>query len=115
MSKIKTYLYTIAITTVIVAAAFIIPISSVKSFCLSCFGFTQNNIVLGVSSLCAFVFLGNKNYWFIITGCAIVTALVIQLVIVGHNVDIMTLIARITAFMIIVFLMNFVRVLVNRA
>lgn len=114
MSKIKTYLYITAIAAVIIAAAFIIPIAPVKSFCLACFGFAQQNILIGAAAVCAFVFLGNKNYWFIIAGCAIITALIIQFAIVGHNTDVITWAARITAFMGIVFLMNFVRVLVNR-
>lgn len=114
MSKTKTYLYTIAIAAVIIALGFIVPIAPVKSFCMMCFGFMQQNILIGAAAICAFVFLGNKNYWFIIIGCAIITALVIQFAIVGHNAGIMTWAARITAFLVIVYLMNFVRLLINK-
>lgn len=114
MGKLRTYLYTIAIAAVVIAAAFIVPIAPLKAFCLSCLGFAQQNLMIGAAAICAFIFLGNRNYWLIMGGCAIVTALVIQFGIIGHNAAVLTWAARIVAFMAIVYLMNFVRVLINR-
>lgn len=114
MSTMKSYLYIIAAAVIVIAAAFVVPIAPVKSFCLTCFGFMQQNVLIGAAAICAFIFLGNNHYWFIIAGCAIITALIIQFAIVGHNAAIITWVARVTAFMTIVFLMNFVRVFVNR-
>ena len=60
------------------------------------------------------IFLGNKNYWLIIAACAIVAALIIQFVIIGGSAGLISLVARAVTFMAIVFLMNFVKLLINK-
>ena len=71
--------------------------------------------MLSVSAaVCAFIFLGNKNYWLIMLGCAIAAAFIIQFVIVGHGAEALVIAARATTFLAIVFLMNFVKLLVNK-
>ena len=47
-------------------------------------------------------------------GCAIVAALLIQVVIVGQSAGIVVLAARAVTFMAVVFLMNFVKLLINK-
>ena len=114
MSKTKTYIYILALAMVVIAVGYILNISPIKSFTALCLQFAQHNISSIAAAICAFIFLGNKNYWFIMAGCAVITALVVQLVIVGHNAEILTWAARIVTFMAIVFVMNFVRLVINR-
>lgn len=114
MSKTTTYIYILAAAVITVAAGFLMNISMIKSFFNLCLQFSQQNILSVTAAVCAFIFLGSKNYWFIILGCAIATAIIIQFVIIGHNAGNLVWAARITTFLSIVFLMNFVKLLVNK-
>ena len=114
MSKTKTYLYILAVAVLVIAAGYVMNISQIKSFFNLCLQFSQQNILSVTAAVCAFIFLGNKNYWLLIAGCAIATALVIQFVIIGHNAAYLVWAARIVTFLSIVFLMNFVKLLVNK-
>ena len=114
MSKTKSYFTILAATAIIIAAGYIMNIAAVKSFTAQCFAFAGQNILSVSAAVCAFVFLGNKNYWLIMFGCAVAAAVVIQFVIVGHGAGIITLAARAVTFLAVVFLMNFVKLLINR-
>lgn len=114
MSKTKTYLYVMALALVVIACGYIMNITAIKSFCALCLKYLAQNTTSITAAVCAFIFLGNKNYWLIIAGCAIITALVIQFAIVGGNASITVWAARIVSFIAVVFVMNFVRLLVNK-
>ncbi len=114
MSKTKSYFTILAAAVIIIAAGYIMNISSVKSFTAQCLSYAGQNMLSVSAAVCAFIFLGNKNYWLIMFGCAVVAALIIQFVIVGHGAGIITLAARAVTFLAIVFLMNFIKLIINR-
>ena len=114
MSKTKTYVSILIAAIVIIAIGFIMNINVIKSFVMMCFNFAGNNIQSVTAAVCAFIFLGNKNYWLIMLGCAIVTALVVQVVVMGQSAGLLVLAARTVTFLAIVFLMNFVKLLINK-
>ena len=114
MSKTRTYLYIMAFAIVVIALGFILNVGLIKSFSLLCLKFAEQNAVAVTAAVCAFLFLGRANYWLVIIGCAVITALVIQFVMIGHNADVLTWAARISTFVAIVFVMNFVRLIINR-
>ena len=114
MPRIRAYIYIMAFAIVVIALGFLMNISQIKSFSLLCWNFAQQNALSVTAAVCAFLCLGRANYWFVILGCAIVTALVIQFVIIGHNAAVLTWAARIVTFMAIVFVMNFARLIINR-
>lgn len=114
MSKTKSYFTILAIVAIIIAAGYIMNIGAIKSFTAQCLAFAGQNVLSVSAAVCAFIFLGNKNYWLIMLGCALVAALIIQFVIVGHGAGALIIAARVVTFLAIVFLMNFVKLLVNK-
>ncbi len=114
MSKTKSYFTILAAAVIIVAVGYIMNIASIKSFTAQCLGFAGQNVLSVSAAVCAFIFLGNKNYWLIILGCAIAAAIIIQFLIIGHGAGIITLAARTVTFLAIVFLMNFVKLMINK-
>ena len=114
MSKTRTYIYIMAFAIVVVTLGYLMNISQIKAFSNLCWQFAQQNMLSVTAAVCAFLFLGRANYWFVILGCAVITALMIQFVFVGHNAAPLTWAARIVTFMAIVFVMNFVRLVINR-
>lgn len=114
MSKTKSYFTILIAALVVIAIGFIMNINMIKSFVVMCFNFAGNNIQSITAAVCAFIFLGNKNYWLIMLGCAIITALVVQIVVMGQSAGILILAARTVTFMAIVFLMNFAKLLINK-
>ena len=114
MSKTKSYFTILIAALVVIAIGFIMNINMIKSFVVMCFNFAGNNIQSVTAAVCAFIFLGNKNYWLIMLGCAIITALVVQIVVMGQSAGILILAARTATFMAIVFLMNFAKLLINK-
>lgn len=114
MSKTKTYFTILAAAVIVIAIGYIMQIGTIKSFTAQCLAFAGQNILSVSAAVCAFIFLGNKNYWLIIAACAVAAAIIIQFVIVGHGAGIITLAARAVTFMSIVFLMNFVKLLINK-
>ena len=114
MRKTKSYFIILAVAVIVVAAGNIMNINVIKSLFNMCLSFAGQNVLSVSAAVCAFIFLGNKNYWLIMAGCAIAAALLIQVVIVGQSAGIIVLAARAVTFMAVVFLMNFVKLLINK-
>lgn len=114
MSKTKTYFAILIAAVAIVAVGYIMNIGQIKSFVSLCLGYAGNNILATSAAVCAFIFLGNKNYWFVLLGCAVVVALFLQFVVNGHGAGITATLAQVTTFLSIAFLMNLVKLVVNK-
>lgn len=114
MSKTSAY-FTILLAGLLTAAAgYILHIKIIQSLCAACLVYIQNPILPVTAAVCGFLFYGSKNYWLIITGCAIITAVILQYAIVGQGTTMLLFISRVLTFMIVVFLMNLLKLLVNR-
>lgn len=114
MSKFNTYLFVIGAALVAIALGYIIPITAIKSVCTSCLNYAQYNSIAVTAAVCAFLFYGRKNYVLLIIAAAVVTALVTQYLIAGHGAGLFTLAMRTLAFLLIVYLMNFIKEIFNR-
>lgn len=114
MNKTKTYFTVLIAAVIIVAAGYIMNIGQIKSFVSLCLNCAGNNILATSAAVCAFIFLGNKNYWFVLSGCAVVAALLLQFVINGHGAGITVTLAQITTFLSIAFLMNLIKLVINK-
>ncbi len=114
MTKTKSYFTILTAALIIVAAGYIFNIAAVKHFVGLCFNFAGSNILAVSAAVCAFIFLGNKNYWLIIAGCAVAAAIIIQFVVLGHGAGLITFAARAVTFMAIVFLMNLIKLIINK-
>lgn len=115
MSKTKLYLLILAIAIITIAAGYILNIQIIKTVCASALVYAQKPALSVTAAVCAFLFVGNKNYWLIIAGCAIVTSLVIQYVVIGHGAAMFTVAVRACTFLAIVYLMNLVKLIFNEA
>ena len=112
MSKIKIYLLILAVAIIAVALGYMMHI---QSLCAASLTYMKNPVLPVTAAVCAFLFYGVKNYWLIIIGCAIVTAVVMQFVIVGHGTTIFLFTSRALAFLVVVYLMNLVKLIFNEA
>ena len=115
MSKTKIYLIILAITIIAIAAGYIMNIQIIKTICASAIAYAKKPALSVTAAVCAFLFLGNKNYWLIIAGCAIVTSLTIQYLVIGHGAALFTVAVRACTFIAIVYLMNLVKLIFNEA
>ena len=114
MNKTKTY-FTILIASVAVAAAgYVMNIGQIKSFVSLCLSYAGNNILATSAAVCTFIFLGSKNYWFVLLGCAVAAALLLQFMTGGHGAGITAALARVTTFLSIAFLMNLIKLVINK-
>ncbi|MBE6452087.1 MAG: hypothetical protein E7012_01170 [Alphaproteobacteria bacterium] len=114
MSKTKVYFGILIAVISVIAVGFIMNIDIITSFTHKCLNYAGQNILSVSAAICAFLFLGNKNYWLIILACAAITALIIQSVIIAGSLNVINLSAMILTFMAIVFLMNFAKLLINK-
>lgn len=114
MSKTKYYFITLIAIISIIAIGYIMEIEAIISFTNKCLNHAGQNILSVSAAICAFLFLGNKNYWLIILACATITALIIQLIVIAGSINIINLSAMILTFIAIVFLMNFAKLLINK-
>lgn len=112
--KKKTALYILAAAICIILAAFIFNIPTIKSACIATFGIMKSPYVIGAAAACAFIFISSKNYWLIITACAVVTSLIIQYGIIGSGAGLYTILYRALAFITIVYLLNLVKAILNK-
>ena len=114
MSKTKSYFSILIVAVAIIAIGYIMEIGSITSFTNKCLNYAGQNILSVSAAVCAFLFLGNKNYWLIIGACAVVAALIIQFILIGGGAGVITIAARAVTFIAIVFLMNFAKLLINK-
>lgn len=113
MSKTKTYFYIIAAVLITIAIGYLLNIHFIKTACISIIAHIQGSALPAIAAICAFLFYGNRNYWLIITGCGIITAIVLPLI-NSINTSLYAIIYSCLAFMTIVFLMNLVKLLINK-
>lgn len=114
MSKTKTYFGILIAVVSIIAVGYILNIGQITSFTNLCLKYAGNNVIAVSAAVCAFIFLGCKNYWFVLAGSAVVAALLLQFVVNGHGAGLTASLAQITAFLGIAFLMNLIKLVVNK-
>lgn len=114
MTKTRTYFTILIIAVAIIAAGYIVNIHAIKHFTDLCLGHAGNNILAVSAAVCAFIFLGNKNYWLINLGCSAAIALLLQFIIKGNGFSILIFATQIVTFLSIIFLMNLIKLVVNK-
>ncbi len=114
MNKTKTYFAILIIAVAIIAIAYVFNIGQIKSFVSMCLNYAGNNILTTTAAICTFIFIGNKNYWLILLGCALIISLIVQVVISGHGAGVINTLAQMTTFMSIAFLMNLIKLIINK-
>lgn len=114
MRKKSTYLYVLAAVAIIIAAGFIMNIALIKSAALSVFNMLPNPWVFGPAAVCAFIFMGSGRYWLINIGCALITALAVQYLVIGGGAGVYTIAYRTLAFLSVVYVLNLGKLLITK-
>lgn len=114
MSKRQVYYYTFAAAIIVLLAGFFMHISAITGLAHSTAAMMQNPLVFGPAAICAFIFMGNNNYWLINLGCALAASLIIQYFVIGHGAGLYTIMVRAFAFLIVVYILNLIKVFINK-
>ena len=113
MSKKNQYFAILIASIAVASIGYIFDVKEIISFISLTLSSAQSDVLATTAAICAFLFLGHKNYWFIILGCAVIAALLLQFIVIGSGAGVLTISAKIVAFVAIVFLMNFVKLFVK--
>lgn len=114
MTKTQTYFIILAIAIITVGLGYFLHIKTIIGLCSACLTYMKNPILPVTAAACAFIFYGSKNYWLIMAGCAVITAMTMQFIIVGQGTTVFLLASRTLAFLTVVYLMNLVKLIINR-
>lgn len=114
MSKTKSYLYILAALVIIMVVGYVLNISLIKSACSTVLANAGNPWISVSAAVCAFIFYGNKNYWLVMAACALTVSLPYQFILVSHHAVLLTILLRALTFLIIVYLMNLLKLLINK-
>lgn len=114
MRKKSTYLYFLALVTILVAAAFALNITVIKSAVHTLFSMISNPWVCAAGAISAFIFTGNKYYWLVNIAVALIVSLLIQFFVINGGFATYTILIRALAFLSIVYLLNLIRVLIAK-
>lgn len=114
MSTRKTYYFIFTAAVILLLVGFLMHIAAITKLANTTVTMLSNPLVFGPAAICAFIFMGNRNYWLINLGCALTASLIIQYFVIGHGGSLYTLLVRAFAFIVIVYLLNLIKVIINR-
>ena len=114
MRKKSTYLYFLALIGILIAAGYALNIHLIKNATVAIIKNMKDLWICASAAICAFIFMGNKHYWLINIGCAIIAALVMELIVRGHHLGIYSLSIIALAFLAIIYLLNLIKVVFTK-
>lgn len=114
MRKKSTYLYFLAVAAIIIAAAFVLNISVIKSAVRSVLTMIANPWVCTAGAVSAFIFTGSKYYWLINIAAALIVSLIIQFLVLNAAFAPYAVLMRALAFLGIVYILNLIRILFTK-
>ncbi len=114
MSKKQTYLFIFAMGLILIFIGKFMHIGTINQVVNPTWKCMQNPLVFGPAAICAFIFMNNKKYWMINICVALVTSLAIQYLIIKGGDSLYILLIRAFAFIVVVYLMNLVKVILDK-
>ena len=114
MGKKRNYIAILAVVTAVFLVGVLFDIHVIREFYLAVFAHMTASDVIIIAALVGFVFVGNKHYWLIVLGSAVVASIFIQLVLVGNGFVGYLILTRIVAFIAIVFALNCAKIFINK-
>ena len=112
--KKQHYLHILAAAIIIIAVGYMMNIHFIKMFSRKTLQMMQSAYVCIPAAVCAFIFLNNKHYWLLNSGAALIASLIIQYGVIGAGAGAVTILSRALAFLVIVYLLNLVKVILNK-
>ena len=113
MKKRRSYLTILTAIGLIFLCGVFFNSKGIKDFYIAILAQMSVICVLAPAALVAFIFIDNKNYWLIVLGFAVFIGVAVQ-VYVGNGFPMMLILARTSAFVGIVFLMNLTKVFMSK-
>ena len=114
MSKKQIYLTLLLAGLIVIGTGYLMHITAITSAVNQIKPLITTPAILGSAALCAFIFTETSQYWLINLGCAIITAVAIQFIEVGHLTGMYILIYRASAFLLVVYFLNLLKIIINK-
>ena len=113
MKKSTAYFSILLITLAIVLIGYIVPVGSIKHFAHGVFHAAFNPLIAISAAACAFIFLNSGHYWLINSACGFIAAIVV-LLLHKSGLGVMSILIRATAFVYIVYILNYIRLIISK-
>lgn len=114
MSKKQSYLFLFAMGLLLILVGHFMHISHLNHFVNRTWNWMQNPYIVVPAAVCAFIFINNKRYWMINTCVAVIASLVIQYFVVKGSFVIETILIRAFAFLVIIYLLNLIKIILDK-
>lgn len=113
MKKSTAYFSILIITLAIVLIGYLVPVGSIKHFAHAAFHAAFNPWIAASAAACAFIFLNNKNYWLINIACSVIIAVAFVLIHKG-GLGAFGILSKAVAFIYIVYILNYIRLIIGK-
>lgn len=113
MKKSTAYFSILLITLAVVLVGYLVPVGSIKHFAHGAFHAAFNPWIAISAAACAFIFINNQHYWLINIACGVIAAIVV-LLLHKSGLGVMNILIRATAFVYIVYILNYIRLIIGK-
>ncbi|MDY4884631.1 MAG: hypothetical protein SO141_00025 [Alphaproteobacteria bacterium] len=111
MSKKTCFLIFVA-AVIIIALSFIFKIAEVTVPVNLLFGSMKNPYIAGSAVVLALLFNKQRHYWLIMIACALLAAIVVQMLIAGGTFEVYAIMYKALAFLVYVYLIMLIRFMI---
>ncbi len=111
MSK-KTCFMIFVVSVIVIMAAYILRIGAVTAQVEQVFSAMRSPYIAGAAVVLALLLNKQKYYWFIMLGCAVLTAVLVQLFVVGGSLAALALVYKTVAFLVYAYLVALIRFMI---
>lgn len=111
MSK-KTCFMIFVVSVIVIMAAYILRIGAVTTQVEQVLSAMRSPYIAGAAVVLALLLNKQKYYWFIMLGCAVLTAVLVQLFVVGGGLAVLALVYKTVAFLVYAYLVALIRFMI---
>ena len=114
MSKRQTYLFILAMGLLLILIGQFMRISFINRLVANTLVWIENPMIFASAAVCAFVFMNNSKYWMLNSVIALVASLIIQYFVIESSGSIYIILVRTFAFLVVVYLLNLIKVILDK-
>ncbi len=111
MSK-KTCFMIFVTAVIALIAAYVLRVGAVTSQAENIFAAMRSPYIAGAAVVLALLLNKQKHYWLIMLGCAVLTAVLIQLFIAGGSLTVWGIVYKTAAFLVYAYLVTLIRFMI---
>lgn len=97
------------VSVIVIMAAYILRIGAVTTQVKQVFSAMRSPYIAGAAVVLALLLNKQKYYWLIMLGCAVLTAVLVQLFVVGGSLTAWSLVYKTVAFLVYAYLVALIR------